>query len=291
MSPFAERLMDQLYEASNLRLTAIVELARVPLEARQRLMERFAHDAFPLLHQPCFANLRDIGPWLFCSGDYLSLDGQYDFHCTLSEIAGDVPSAWLISAMEPSRLANHLGQGTIVRGPQGDTCLLRFYSEQAFPVLHARHDLIGISELLSPIKSWWSMVPHADKLVWCHYACHNQPNRFGVPPIRLDQACWDALNGDPLTYRLAEQLQASLMTLSSDSKHGTRLAHVRKLLGEARTHGLSRPEDLGEYVILLTRHGQDLRDAPLWQAVLADVRDNGHPLAQTLTKHLSLHSK
>ena len=110
MSPFAERLMEQLREDPNLRLTAIMELARLPLPARERLMEHFSQSAWPLLHQPCFANIRDIGPWLLSSGERLCLDGQYDFHCTVFELAGDVPCSWLVSSQEPARLANHLGQ-------------------------------------------------------------------------------------------------------------------------------------------------------------------------------------
>lgn len=290
MSPFAEQLMDQLHEAANLRLTAIVEMARVPLPARQRLIERFAQTAYPILHQHCFANLRDIGPWLFSSGEHLSLDSQYDFHCTLVEIAGDVPCAWLVSALEPSRLANHLGQAATVRGPDGASYLLRFYSEQVFPVLHARHDLPGISELLAPIRSWWALEPHDERNAWRHYEGYGRPDHCGVPPIRLDQACWDALTENPLCFQLSDLLRQALAPGTTEDGHGIRLARVRRLLVEARECGLHRPADQKDYVIFLTRHGPDLRTNAAWQAALTDARDDAHPLAQALKRRLSQHS-
>ena len=286
MSPFAEKLMDQLYEASNLRLTAIVEMARVPLSARQRVIERFSQTAYPILHQECFANLRDIGPWLFSSGEHLSLDGQYNFHCTLLEMAPDSPRAWLVSALEPSRLAHHLGQAATARAPDGSTYLLRFYSEHAFPVLYARHDLPGIADLLAPIRSWWALEPIPQRETWRHYRCQNQPEHRAVPNIRLDQACWDALTNDPLAYRLADLLRETLAANAPGHCHGTRLAHVSKLLAEARENGLSRPEDLKDYVIFLTRYEKGLGTSHAWQAALAEARDNALPLAQTLKRRL-----
>lgn len=286
MSPFAEKLVIQLHEASNLRLTAIVEMARVPLPARQRLIERFSQAAYPILHQPCFANLRDIGPWLFSSGKYLSVDSQYVFHCPLVEIAGDVPCAWLLSALDPPRLAEHLGQAATVRAPDGDSYLLRFYSEHAFPVLHARSDLPGISELLAPIHSWWALEPHHQHNSWHHYAGHNRPDQYGVPAIRLDQACWDALTGDPLRFQLSGLLRRELSPENASSSQGVRLARVDRLLAEARESGLHRPADQKDYVIFMTRHGPELRASPAWQAALRDVRDDTRTLAQALTQRL-----
>ncbi|MCU1720353.1 DUF4123 domain-containing protein [Pseudomonas sp. 5P_5.1_Bac1] len=290
MSPFAEELMGQLHKAPNLRLTAIVEMARVPLPARQRLIERFAQTAYPILYQQCFANLRDIGPWLFSSGEHLSLDSQYDFHCTLVEIAGDVPCAWLVSALEPSRLANHLGQAATARGPDGASFLLRFYSEQAFPMLQARHDLPGIAELLAPIHSWWALEPHDERNAWRHYEGHNRPDHYGIPPIRLDQACWDALTGSPLRFQLCDLLQQERTPGKTENGHAIRLARVQQLLAEARQCGLHRPADQKDYVIFLTRHGSDLRTNAAWQAALTDARDDAKPLAQALKQRLFQHS-
>ncbi len=282
MTPFAHGLVEQLRQAPNHRLSAIVEMARVPAAERQRLTERYGETVYPILYQECFSNLRDIGPWLFSPGQSADLQSQYDFHCTLTETAGDALCGWLVSAQEPSKLANHLGQGTTARGPDGGIYLLRFYTEQAFPVLHARYDLPGIAHLLAPVLSWWMMEPHPEHRAWRHYAGYDQPQYCGVPLIQLDQACWDALAGDPLSYHLADQLKETLAASLSDNCHGTRLGRVRKLLAEAQETGLSRPGDQSDYVTLLALHGQELQTTPAWQESLAEARDGGRPLALAL---------
>lgn len=290
MTPFAEKLVIQLHEAPSLRLTAIVEMARVPVPVRERLIERFSKAAYPILSQQYFANLQDIGPWLFSSGEFLSVDSQYDFHCTLVEIAGDVPCAWLLSALEPSRLANHLGQAATARAPDGNTYLLRFYSEHAFPVLHARHDLPGIAELMAPIHSWWALESDDQGNSWRHYGGHNRPDHYGIPRVQLDQACWDALTENPLCFQLSDLLREELAPGNAANGYGIRLARVRRLLVEARESGLHRPADQKDYVIFMTRHGPDLRASPAWQAALAEARDGAQPLAQALKRRLAQHS-
>lgn len=283
MTPFAQGLMKQLREAPSHRLMAIVELARLQAPERQQLVDRYSESARPLLSQDCFSNLRDVGPWLFSPGQQADLQSQYDFHCALTEIAGDALCGWLISALELTRLAAHLGQATTARGPDGATYMLRFHTEQVFPVLHARHDLPGIAHLLAPIRSWWVIEPHPEHKAWRHYAGYDQPQYCGVPLIQLDQACWDALAGDPLSYRLAEQLREPLAAAGmSENCHGTRLGRVRKLLAEAQENGLNRPGDQGDYVTLLTLHGQELQATPAWQEALAEARDDGRPLALAL---------
>lgn len=282
MTPFAKGLVEQLRQAPNHRLSAIVELAQLPANERQRLVDRYSETAHPILYQECFSNLRDIGPWLFSPGQQADLQSQYDFHCALTEMAGDALCGWLVSALEPSRLADHLGQATSARGPDGGTYMLRFHTEQAFPVLHARYDLPGIAHLLAPIRSWWVLEPHPEHRAWRHYAGYDQPNYCGVPLIQLDQACWDALAGDPLSYYLADQLQEPLAAGLSENCYGTRLGKVRELLAEARDNGLQQPGDQSDYVTLLTLHGRELRATPAWQEALAEARDHGRPFAQAL---------
>lgn len=282
MTPFAKGLVDQLRHSPNHRLSAIVEMAKVPEAERQRLTDRYSENAHPILHQECFSNLRDIGPWLFSPGQNADLQSQYDFHCALTETAGDALCGWLTSALEASKLADHLGQGTTVRGPDGGTYMLRFYTEQAFPVLHARHDLQGIAHLLAPIRSWWVMEPHPEHRAWRNYAGYDQPQYCGVPLIQLDQACWEALAGDPLSYHLADQLQEPLAASLSENCHGTRLGLVRKLLAEAQESGLNRPGDQSDYVTLVTLHSHELLTTSAWQEALAEARNNGRPLARAL---------
>ncbi|HBO0987440.1 TPA: DUF4123 domain-containing protein [Pseudomonas aeruginosa] len=282
MTPFAKDLVEHLRQAPNHQLSAIVEMAGLGVPDRQPLLDRYRESARPLLYQECFSNLREVGPWLFSPGMPVNIQSQYDFHCSLTDMAGDAICGWLISALEPSRLADHLGQATTAQGPDGATYMLRFHTEQAFPVLHARHDLPGITHLLAPIRSWWVMEPHPEHKAWRHYTGYDQPQYCGVPLIHLDQACWNALAGDPLSYRLADQLHEPLAAVLTENCHGTRLGRVRKLLAQAREHGLKRPGDQGDYVTLLTLHEQELQASAAWQEALAEARAEGRPLALAL---------
>ncbi|MDG3714455.1 DUF4123 domain-containing protein [Pseudomonas aeruginosa] len=282
MSHLAKALVEQLRQAPNHRLTAIVEMARLKAPERQRLVDRYVGTAQPLLQLDHFSNLRHIGPWLFFPGQQADLESQYDFHCELTDIAGDALCSWIVSALEPSKLAGHLAQATTARGPDGGTYLLRFHTEQAFPVLHARHDLPGVATLLAPIRSWWVMEPHPNHKAWRHYAGYDQPQVDAVPLIQLDQECWDALAGDPLSYHLADQLEEPLASGLSENCHGTRLGKVRQLLAEARASGLDQSGDQSDYVTLLIRHGEELRGTAAWQEALAEVRGGGRSLAVAL---------
>ncbi|MNT11932.1 hypothetical protein D3C72_1468390 [compost metagenome] len=280
---FAQDLINPLRKSPSHRLTAIVEMARLPVPARQPLLDGHAHTAWPLLNQPCFSNLREMGPWLFAAEPDADLQRQYDFHRTLTDKAGDALCGWLISALPPAGLAAHLAQATTARGPDGHTYMLRFHTELAFPVLHARHDLPGIGHLLAPVQSWWVTEPHPERKAWRHYPGYDQPRHAGVPLIQFDQACWDALAGDPLSYRLAEQLREPLTAAGMEENcHGTRLGLVGSLLREARAGGLTRPGDLADYVTLLALHGRKLRGIAAWQEALAEARNDGQPLAQAL---------
>ncbi|EHK62837.1 DUF4123 domain-containing protein [Achromobacter arsenitoxydans] len=283
MTPFAQGLIAQLRESSSYRLMAIVEMARLPEEERQKLRDQFPDSTHPLLSQDCFANIRDIGPWLFSSGPNADLQSQYDFHCRLTELAGDALCGWLVSAMAFATLAGHLSQAAIAQAPDGSAYMLRFHTEKALSILHARRDLPGIAQLLGPIRAWWVVEPHPAQKAWRQFLGDGRPQDYGAPQIRLDQACWDALTGDPLSYQLAEQLREPLAArVGPEDCHGTRLGRVSTLLAEARGHGLNDPADLSDYVTLIAQHGDRLRGASAWLAALDDARDGSKPLAVAL---------
>lgn len=288
---FARGLVEQLRPLPDHRLTAIVEMARLSPPERQQVFDTFGNAGYPILHQQDFANLRDIGPWLFCSGEHTSLQRQFDFHHDLSKAAGDAPTSWLISALEPSRLAFHLGEAAIARGPDGRTHLLRFYSEKAFPVLHSRQDLPGIVHLLAPIHSWWLREPESDlddgEKGWRRYAGKDRADYCGVPPIHLDQLCWDDLTGDALSYRLVDLIDKLQVTPATGGYHGKRLAQVRKLLAEARRMGFRQQADQSDYALLMALHDRALRGGLPLQAALKDALEGKQPLAQALKRHIT----
>lgn len=281
MNPFSESVVNELRQLPDHGLTAIIEMARMKADVRRHLMERFS--GWPLLQQRALENLREIGPWLFTPSAQNNLQGQYDFLCDVAGIAGDAVCVWLTSAMSPPQLAEHLGHATTAKGPDGATYLLRFHTELAFPVLHARQDLPGISDWLAPVRSWWLVFPHRERKAWKHFTGHGSTKPYRTPVIQLDESCWEALAGDPLTYRLADQLRAPLEKKGDrENCHGTRLGLVHDLLAEADRIGLSRQSDRIDYVTLMALQGKALEGSPAWNDALHEAKALREPLAQAL---------
>ena len=281
MTPFSESVVNELRRLPDHQLTTIIEMSRLTAEAKNRLIDRYA--GFPLLRRREFENLRECGPWLFAPSAQHCLQTQYDFLCDAAEIAGDAICAWITSAMPAPDLAEHLGQATTVRGPDGATYLLRFHTELAFPVLQARRDLPGISEWLAPIQSWWTVSPQRERRAWRHFSGHGMTPSRCSPAIELDQPCWEALAGDPLAYRLAAQLREPLERQGMrENCHGARLGLVRDLLVQADLAGLSRQSDRIDYVTLMALQGKALAGTSVWNDALQDAKDLREPLAQAL---------
>lgn len=286
MTPFSESVVNELRGLPDHRLTAIVEMSRLEAAAKTQLMDRCSGS--PLLRRRELENLRDIGPWLFAThAQHNTLQAQYDFLCEAAEIAGDSICAWLTSAMPAPDLAEHLGQATTARGPDGATYLLRFHTELAFPVLHARRDLPGIADWLAPVRSWWIVYPHKERKAWKHFSGHNLADPLRAWAIQLDESCWEALAGDPLTYRLAEQLREPLERQGvHENCHGSRLGRVRDLLAQADRVGLSRQGDRIDYVTLMALQGKALEGTTVWSKALQEAKDLRAPLAQALQMHM-----
>ncbi|AZD84266.1 hypothetical protein C4K14_1425 [Pseudomonas chlororaphis subsp. aureofaciens] len=273
--------MDELRRFPGHRLTAIVEMALLDDVSRNHVKERCS--GWPLLQQQDFANLRDVGPWLFASAGQHTLQGQYDFFCDVTDNANDAICGWIISALSPLDLASHLSQAAIAQGPDGATYLLRFHTELAFSVLHARRDLPGISDWLAPVRSWWVVSPHPERKAWRHFSGYDKPILRSGTSIQLDQSCWEALAGDPLSYRLAEQLREPLNALGDrENCYGTRLGIVRELLAQAQSLGLSRQGDQIDYVTLMALQGKALAGTSVWTEALQEAKNLRRPLAQAL---------
>lgn len=283
----ADGLVKQLRESASYRLSAIVEMARLSEADRQSLQTRHARSAWPLLGQPQYANIREVGPWLFSAGADADLQAQYDFHHALTKSGAEGLCGWLISAMPSADLAVHLGHAATARGPDGHLYLLRFHTEFAFPVLYARQDLPGVRQWLAPIRAWWLVQPHPERSAWRHYAGPDLPAGADVPDMVLDQACWDALAGDPFTCGIADRLRDAMIAAGQKPPcHGVQLAKVAGLLAEARARGLTRLQDLSDYVVLVGLSGRLLRGAPDWEQAVAQAGTAGKPLAAALAAAL-----
>lgn len=282
---FARELFRTLQEVEGYQLNGIVEMARLPAAERETVKEAFEQQGWPLLQQAQFSNLREIGPWLFSPRPGAPLAGQHEFFGNLNRIAGDAVCGWIISGLSPSELALHLSHANIVRAPDGDSYLLRYHTEHTLMCLHTRRDLPGVAQWLAPIKDWWFPAANPSCKTWQRLPGYDHRPLVPAISIELDQACWEALAGDPLSHCLAGQLQASLNAAGHESCHGVRLGLVQQHLAKARELGLTGQMDLIDYVTCMVFEGDALGKLPAWQEALRQARTEGRRLLDAFKAH------
>lgn len=273
-SPFVRALVEVLRTSDRYRLNAIVEMANLSPQVQEKLTQHYSQRCWSLLQQAQFSNLRTVGPWLFGSRPGSDVSAQYDFQWQLEEGAAGAVCGWIVSALPPAPLARHLSQANIVTGADGHAYLLRYHTAAALQVLDKRRELPGVSEWLAPIHHWWAPVAHPHKKLWLQIAGGDQPQAVHVPPITLDEDCWAALAGDPLSYQIAEMLkdEQSCPALTA-ACHGTRVGLIQHYLDQAREQGLDRETDLITYVLMMARDGEQLRELPAWHDAIAATRE------------------
>lgn len=291
INAFKEQLFIPLRESERYQLTGIVETTRLPPSAPERLLSQFNNRVWPLLQQPEFNNLRSAGPWLCAPPPEATVHGKNDFFGILGKIAGDAVCGWIVSALPAPDLVAHLSQANRVIAPDGNNYMLRYHTEHSLRILHAHSDLPDIVEWLAPIHTWWVPAVRPKYEAWLPLAgADRAPGKCSFP-LQLDQACWEALAGDSLSHRLADQLEASLAAAGQPATCYTiRLALAQQYLAQAREAGLTRQADLIGYVTCMVLHGDALTDSPAWQKALAETCDKPRPLADALQIHLRQYS-
>ena len=286
-SPFVRALVKFLRVSDRYRLSAVVEMADLSPKARENLLEYYSQRCWPLLQQAQFSNLRAVGPWLFGSRPGSDVSAQYDFKWQLEQGAEGAVCGWIISALPPAELALHLSQANIVTGADGHSYLLRYHTAAALQALDSHRHLPGVSEWLAPIHHWWAPVAHPHKTLWLQIAGGDQPQAAHVTPITLDEDCWAALAGDPLSYQLAEVLKdVQHCPALAGTCHGTRVGLIQHYLDQAREQGLAREEDLITYVLMLARDGDQLNTSPAWQEAIIATREQHTALIDNVQRRL-----
>lgn len=286
-SPFVRALVKVLRASDRYRLSAVVEMADLSAEARENLIQYYAQRCWPLLQQAQFSNLRAVGPWLFGSRPGSDVAAQYDFRWQLEQGAANAVCGWIVSALPPAELALHLSQANIVTGADGHAYLLRYHTAAALQVLDSHRHLPGVSEWWAPIHHWWAAAAHPHKKMWLQIAGDDQPQAAHAPPITLDENCWAALAGDPLSYQLAEVLKddQSCPALAA-ACHGTRVGLIQHYLDQAREQGLVREADLITYVLMMAGDGDQLNKSPAWQDAIVATREQHTALIDNVQRSL-----
>lgn len=287
---FRDALFTPLRESSQYRLAAIVELGRLSEQGRERLASKCPGRLWSLLQQSDFKNLLSVSPCLCVPREGASLEGQWDFFWMLNELAMQGICGWIVSKLPAAALLEHLGQANIVRAADGHRYLLRYHTEHSLKVLHARRDLPDIAHWLAPIHSWWVPYPDHQKQSWQCLSGGDLPAGKRLSGLALDQACWHALSGEPLSQRLAEQLKSTLAASGMPARcHGVRLGLAQHHLAQARAAGLTRQADLITYVNCMAIHESTLKTCAAWQHALDQARANTRLLADALAQ-ANIHS-
>ncbi|WP_288376359.1 DUF4123 domain-containing protein [uncultured Pseudomonas sp.] len=284
---FVEKLLRPLRQAEGYRLSAVLELSQLSTEQLESLAQREHGILCPLMQQDELSNLRPFGTGLYAANTDANLQNQSDLFWQLSEFAADAICGWIISSLPTAALATHLAQANTVRAPDGQRYLLRYHTEQCLRVLHARKDLPKIVEWFAPIHSWWVPYPDANEETWCCLMGGDRSATEELNDLTLDPACWEALAGDPLEHRLADQLKSSLAASGQAKQcHSVRLGRVRKYLAAAREAGFIEQQDLITYVTYSELLGDRLTLDPIWQAAMKESLEQRQPFAHRLQTHL-----
>lgn len=202
----------------------------------------------------------------------------------LNELAMQGICGWIVSKLPAAALLEHLGQANIVRAADGHRYLLRYHTEHSLKVLHARRDLPDIAHWLAPIHSWWVPYPDHQKQSWQCLSGGDLPAGKRLSGLALDQACWHALSGEPLSQRLAEQLKAHwppAVCLPVVTACALGLPNTILL---KRAAGLTRQADLITYVNCMAIHESTLKTCAAWQHALDQALANTRLLADALAQ-------
>lgn len=277
MSPdILDELFRPIINSERYRLATVLELSLLDADQRLKLQRRANASVVPLLKQREFSNLREVGAVLCARAHDATAQQQADFLWFLEQVAGDAICACIVSALPVDALAAHLAQANWVRAPDGQRYLLRYYTEPCLRTLHSRKDLPDVAEWFAPIHRWWTPYPGTCGKSWGYFIGDDTAATRTLNGLQLDRACWEALAGDPLEHRLADELKRPL----EGRCHVTRLSLTRKYLAAARQDGFVEQADLITYVTALALFGEEIKRSPDWQAATQKALQHRRPLAE-----------
>lgn len=250
-------------------LVALIELGKLEASARQCLLAGYApgadkHAETPakspplrahsLFLAPEFAELVPYGPMLITHTE--GADALLD---ALGDYDSSTVSAWIVSVLPVAELARYLSNFTRARPPiksmksvNDDRYILRFYDSKILPRLRELTHPTWWPTLFKPITQWWTPLatPQAER--WQRITGEGkqpEPELFQGPRwLFLTEEVWEALEGDPLPYKLTDVLQQQAPDLFESDCYGVRVAQVETLLAEAREQGLQSEDDFLIYI-------------------------------------------
>lgn len=286
---FARRLIQLLDQSDRYHLAAVVEPTLVSAENLE-IVRRHWHPR-PLLIQPEFDNLREYGPMLCSARPGSKREHQSDFIQYLFDYGGDGVVGWIISLLPAAQLANHLALANRVLAPDGHRYLLRYHTPRSVEVLQTCTHLPSVQAWIAPIHTWWVPQAESGTITWvCRQRQARMPDSVG--PLELDQASWDNLIGDPLEYRLADQLANALAQAKRPARcHVIRLSMARQRIAEARAFGITDQKMTALYTTSAAIHPHAFDEASGWPQALAEMEKDSARFTSAFAAQLRQHVK
>jgi hypothetical protein len=245
-------------------LYALIDMGRLPEPLRQDVTEKLnAFGNIPLLTDPRYSDLKAYSAFLVHE-----MDRRAD---TLLEIWGgyssDIVSAWIVSRLDENRLAAHLRRANFAVDVNKAHYLLRWYDPLITPVLYRLADTKWVLDFFGPIIGWWYPIATPQEETWKRIEGDDDPMATQMTPLLLTEELWDALESDPLPYRLLSFVEKADTPVFAGDCYGVRLAKIEAMLNEAKQQGLHSQDDLTVYVLSLLETPARSND-PNWQAAI-----------------------
>jgi hypothetical protein len=232
--------------------------------------------AYPLMYQAEVNHLRDIGPLL------LDMSGQpfTQLMAIQDALGSENLCGWLSSSMSAQALAHHLGDALACLDINDSILMIRSYSPEVLPLLHAQTEEPWHQWLFGPVHNWWVI----NQQGWQHLAgigVSDEVNEYH--PIKLNQAMVNALQHDSLAVQLVEQVAQLAPEVFPSDCYGERLQHVTDLLKAARECELNT-EDQSTFVLHSLLERRPLHQQRDWHRQINQVRTQGVSLENVLAE-------
>jgi hypothetical protein len=149
-----------------------------------------------------------------------------------------------------------LSQGLHGVDKDGKHYLARYYDPLSTPVLYRLADAGWVRWLFGPLVSWWYPIATKSGESWHRLqggalTLPKGANPYAYPGLLVfSEELWEALESDPLPYRLTYMIAEENPEIFEHECYGVRVAQVEALLDEARRQGLTQQPDLVTYVMI-----------------------------------------
>jgi hypothetical protein len=260
-------------------LYMLIDMGRLPETLRHDTTQKLkAFETLSLLANPQYAELEAYSALLVYDPDDRA-DALLD---AWGGCNSNIVSAWIVSKLYARPLATHLRQAAFAVDTDKTSYLLRWYDPLITPVLHRLADQEWVCNFFNPIVGWWYPVSTPKEETWSRITGAGDTRGVQIPPPRLTEELWEALENDPFPYRLLNILEENAPSVFESDCYGVRLAKVEAILETGKKHGLNKQIDLSVYVLSLLE-APERADEVRWQVAVQEAAADRAPLETYFT--------